>query len=226
MFYRVEPGGPFVVETPYGQITVRGTCFRVEVMQMKVSRQTWIGGAAIYKILPRIAVAWSDVWLGAISASILLLVGKRLLGLYFGLSTVTSAFGAAGALVVILIWVYYAAQIFLLGAEFTKVYADDHGSRAARKAVTRTAATAALGIPTEAEYVAAYCRRTGRDGVPGYDFYIAFNLFRLAAIMHGIRGRVVRGTAASAHARQMAQNVELYARLGWLQAERAMRGGA
>ena len=83
-----------------------------------------------------------------------------------------------------------------------------------------------LGIPTEAEYVAAYCRRTGRDGVPGYDFYIAFNLFRLAAIMHCIRGRVVRGTAASAHARQMAQNVELYARLGWLQAERAMRGGA
>ncbi len=84
----------------------------------------------------------------------------------------------------------------------------------------------ALGIPTEAEYVAAYCRRTGRDGVPGYDFYLAFNLFRLAAIMHGIRGRVVRGTAASAHARQMAENVELYARLGWLQAERAMRGGA
>jgi aminoglycoside phosphotransferase (APT) family kinase protein len=81
---------------------------------------------------------------------------------------------------------------------------------------------AALGIPTEAECVAAYSRRTGRDGVPAYDFYVAFNLFRLAAIMHGIRGRVARGTAASSHARLMADNVGLYARLGWAQAERAM----
>jgi aminoglycoside phosphotransferase (APT) family kinase protein len=81
----------------------------------------------------------------------------------------------------------------------------------------------ALGIPTEAEYVVAYCRRTGRDGIPAYGFYLAFNLFRLAAIMHGIRGRVARGTAASAHARLMADNVGLYAGLGWAQAERAMR---
>jgi aminoglycoside phosphotransferase (APT) family kinase protein len=63
---------------------------------------------------------------------------------------------------------------------------------------------AALGIPSEAEYVQAYCRRTGRDNIPGYDFYIAFNFFRLAAIFHGIKGRVIRGTAASAHARERA----------------------
>ncbi|HKR90404.1 MAG TPA: phosphotransferase family protein [Phenylobacterium sp.] len=59
---------------------------------------------------------------------------------------------------------------------------------------------AALGIPSEANYVAAYCRRTGRDSIPHYEFYIAFNFFRLAAIFHGIKGRAIRGTAASAHA--------------------------
>lgn len=81
----------------------------------------------------------------------------------------------------------------------------------------------ALGIPSEAEYVASYCRRTGRDGIAHYDFYVAFNIFRLAAIMHGIRARVARGTAASAHAQQMAASVELYAQLAWEQAEKAMR---
>ena len=59
---------------------------------------------------------------------------------------------------------------------------------------------AALNIPSEADYVAAYCRRTGRDGIADLDFYMAFNLFRLAGIVHGIKGRLVRGTAASAHA--------------------------
>jgi aminoglycoside phosphotransferase (APT) family kinase protein len=82
---------------------------------------------------------------------------------------------------------------------------------------------AALGIPSEAEYIASYCQRTRRDGIAHYDFYVAFNIFRLAAIMHGIRARVARGTAASAHAQQMAQSVELYAKLAWEQAEKAMR---
>ena len=55
---------------------------------------------------------------------------------------------------------------------------------------------AALGLPSEDEYLAAYCRRRGMDGMPGYDFYVAFNFFRLAAILHGIKGRVLRGTAS------------------------------
>lgn len=80
---------------------------------------------------------------------------------------------------------------------------------------------AAMALPDEDEYVAAYCRRTGRDGIANLDFYIAFNLFRLAAILHGIRGRVVRGTAASAHAKQMASQVESLAELAWQQARRA-----
>ena len=80
---------------------------------------------------------------------------------------------------------------------------------------------AALGIPSEADYVAAYCRRTGRDGIGDLDFYIAFNMFRLAAIVHGIKGRLARGTASSAHADRMAASLEPLADLAWGQAVRA-----
>ncbi|MFN3469699.1 MAG: phosphotransferase [Novosphingobium sp.] len=62
-----------------------------------------------------------------------------------------------------------------------------------------------LGLPTESEYIAAYCRRTGREGIPNWDFYLAFNFFRLAAIFHGIKGRVLRGTASNAQARERAE---------------------
>lgn len=77
---------------------------------------------------------------------------------------------------------------------------------------------AALNIPCEADYVASYCRRTGRDGIPAYDFYIAFNFFRLAAIFHGIKGRVIRGTAASARAKGRAAILPELAALAWDQA--------
>jgi aminoglycoside phosphotransferase (APT) family kinase protein len=80
---------------------------------------------------------------------------------------------------------------------------------------------AALNIPSEADYVAAYCRRTGRDGIPHLDFYMAFNLFRLAGIVHGIKGRLARGTASSAHAGTMAASLEPLAELAWAQALRA-----
>ena len=79
----------------------------------------------------------------------------------------------------------------------------------------------ALNIPSEADYIAAYCRRTGRDDIPDIDFYMAFNLFRLAGIVHGIKGRVVRGTASSAHAGTMAASLEPLADLAWAQAQRA-----
>jgi membrane protein len=85
--------------------------------------------AAIYKLMPRADIAWYDVWIGAIVTALLFTVGKSLIGLYLGKSAVTSGFGAAGSLVVLLIWVYYSAQIFLLGAEFTWVYAHAGGSR-------------------------------------------------------------------------------------------------
>ncbi len=80
---------------------------------------------------------------------------------------------------------------------------------------------AALNIPGEADYVAAYCRRTGRDGIPDLDFYMAFNLFRLAGILHGIKGRIARGNASSAHAAATAERLEPLAELAWEQAKKA-----
>ncbi|MET0372368.1 MAG: phosphotransferase [Sphingobium sp.] len=79
----------------------------------------------------------------------------------------------------------------------------------------------ALNIPSEEEYLAAYCARTGRDTLPGYDFAVAFNFFRFAAIIHGIKGRVIRGTAANAEAQARADAVPALAALAWEQARRA-----
>jgi membrane protein len=84
--------------------------------------------ALIYKMLPDVEIAWNDVWVGAAATAVLFTVGKTLLGLYLGKSSVTSAFGAAGSLVLILLWVYYSAQLLLFGAEFTRVWAIRHGS--------------------------------------------------------------------------------------------------
>lgn len=84
--------------------------------------------ALIYKIVPRVRIAWRDVWIGALVTALLFNVGKLLIGLYIGKSGVASVFGAAGSLVVLLLWVYYSAQIFLLGAEFTWAYAHTFGS--------------------------------------------------------------------------------------------------
>ncbi|HEY5898799.1 MAG TPA: YihY/virulence factor BrkB family protein [Burkholderiales bacterium] len=87
--------------------------------------------AMIYKIIPRVRIAWRDVWVGAAVTAALFALGKLLIGFYIGKTSVASVFGAAGSLVVLILWVYYSAQIFLLGAEFTRVYAEEHGSRAA-----------------------------------------------------------------------------------------------
>ncbi len=81
---------------------------------------------------------------------------------------------------------------------------------------------AALGMPSEDEYLAAYCRRRKLDGMPAYDFYMAFNFFRLAAIFHGIKGRVIRGNASSAQARERVAVLPELTRLAWRQAERTM----
>jgi membrane protein len=85
--------------------------------------------AMLYKFMPRVKIQWQDVWAGATVTALLFTVGKILIGLYIGKSAVSSGFGAAGSLVVVLVWVYYSAQIFLLGAEFTWVYSHAHGSR-------------------------------------------------------------------------------------------------
>ena len=85
--------------------------------------------ALIFKVVPRVHVMWKDVWVGAVFTALLFALGKTLIGLYIGRSGIASGFGAAGSLVVILLWVYWSAQILLIGAEFTWVYANRFGSR-------------------------------------------------------------------------------------------------
>jgi membrane protein len=85
--------------------------------------------AAIYKVLPDVTVDWGDVWIGAAVTALLFTIGKMLIGLYLGYASVGSTFGAAGSLLVFLVWVYYSAQILFFGAEFTQVYARRYGSR-------------------------------------------------------------------------------------------------
>ncbi|VWX59459.1 YihY/virulence factor BrkB family protein [Burkholderiales bacterium 8X] len=98
--------------------------------------------ALIFKLMPTARIAWRDVWIGAIVTAVLFEIGKTAIGLYLGKSGVNESFAAAGSLVLLVAWVYYAAQIFLLGAEFTKVYAGAHGSAAGAKAVAATDAKA------------------------------------------------------------------------------------
>lgn len=121
--------------------------------------------AMIYKLMPSVRVEWHDVWLGALVTALLFTIGKFLIGLYIGKSGVASGFGAAGSLVVVFVWVYYSAQIFLLGAEFTWAYAQTYGSRRRVKvgpspAIPSAAATA----PVEPAFSAAGGRAGQRSG--------------------------------------------------------------
>lgn len=90
---------------------------------------TTVAFAMIYKTVPRVRIRWKDVWIGAATTALLFTVGKLLIGVYIGRSGIASGFGAAASLVVVMVWVYYSAQIFLLGAEFTRAYAHKFGSR-------------------------------------------------------------------------------------------------
>lgn len=89
--------------------------------------------AAIYKVLPDCEIDWADVVIGAIATSLLFVAGKFLISLYISRSAVASSYGSAGSLLVILLWIYYSAQIFLLGAEFTRVFADQRRQRRSRR---------------------------------------------------------------------------------------------
>lgn len=86
--------------------------------------------ALMYKVVPDVRVGWRDVTIGAVGTAVLFSIGKLLLGFYLGMASVGSTYGAAGSLVAVIVWVYYSAQIFFFGAEFTHVYARRHGTRA------------------------------------------------------------------------------------------------
>jgi membrane protein len=85
--------------------------------------------ALIFKVVPDVEIEWRDVWIGAVVTAALFALGKFGIGMYLGRSSVGSSFGAAGSVVVLVVWVYYSAQILFLGAEFTQVYARHRGSR-------------------------------------------------------------------------------------------------
>jgi membrane protein len=125
--------------------------------------------AMIYKVLPDVEIRWGDVWVGALGTALLFTVGKLLIGLYLGHASVGSAYGAAGSLVVFVVWVYYAALILFFGAEFTKVYADRFGSRirpAANAVPITEEARAEQGIP-RSEVVQAMARQHQARGGNG-----------------------------------------------------------
>ena len=89
--------------------------------------------ALMFKVLPDGYIAWGDVWLGAVASGTLFIIGEWAIGLYIGSTAIASMYGAAASLMVILVWVYYSALIFFLGAEFTCVYANEYGSRASHR---------------------------------------------------------------------------------------------
>jgi len=117
--------------------------------------------AAIYKFMPRARIEWRDVWVGAAVTVALFIVGKFLIGLYLGKSDVGSSFGAFGSIVIVMVWVYYSAQIFLLGAEFTWVYAHHSGSRRSRPAAAAQSSSPPVKTPLAVAPVAAPARRKG-----------------------------------------------------------------
>lgn len=92
----------------------------------------WVLLAVIYKYLPDKPIAWRDVAMGALVTAVLFTIGKQLIGLYIGHSSIASSYGVAGALIIVLVWIYYTAQIFLLGAEFTRAFATREGSRSGK----------------------------------------------------------------------------------------------
>ena len=103
--------------------------------------------AAIYKVLPDRDLTWRDVFIGAAVTGLLFTIGKSLIGLYLGSSSMASSYGAAGGLLIMLVWIYYSAQIFLLGAEFTKVYASNYGSLMGTEAAQSVAQAADEPVP-------------------------------------------------------------------------------
>lgn len=98
-------------------------------MNLRILLDTMTMISLIYKVLPDVLIKWNDVWVGAMITSILFAIDKSLIGLYLGHSSFRSTYGAAGSLAVLLLWVYYSAQILFFGAELTQVYAQKYGSR-------------------------------------------------------------------------------------------------
>jgi membrane protein len=126
------------MEAVFGwRITNSGPWVNLAVLALSFLAITFVF-CAIYKLVPKVDLSWQDVAVGGIATSLLFVGGKQLISLYVGKTDLGSAYGAAGSILVVLVWVYYSAQVFFFGAEFTKVYSESFGSRIAqaRRGVT------------------------------------------------------------------------------------------
>lgn len=135
--------------------------------------------ALIYKFLPSVKLTWRDVWIGAAVTSVLFTIGRTILGSYLGSSSTASVYGAAGAFVLILLWVYYSAQIVLFGAEFAQVYTRRYGSHKVAtqpSTVVREQTSARLQLPAVTA-TRAQQKWSARDLVFGLGFFAVAMLF-------------------------------------------------
>jgi membrane protein len=123
--------------------------------------------ALIFKVIPDVKISWRDVWVGGAITALLFTIGRALLGLYLGRSSMASPYGAAGSLVVLVVWVYYSAQILFLGAEFTQVYAQTFGSRIQPADNAVRIAKGEPGVPAEASKAPAPTGRTAAPSTKG-----------------------------------------------------------
>ncbi|MBI3942837.1 MAG: YihY/virulence factor BrkB family protein [Chloroflexi bacterium] len=147
-----------------------GFSIGLQVVNLLVSfAVTTVLFAGIYKFLPDAKIDWEDVWIGAAITSLLFTVGRFLIGLYLGYSSAASAYGAAGSLVIVLLWIYYSAQILLLGAEFTQVYASRYGKQTepAEHAINLTAEMRVhQGIPSQKQLSTAQKQAAPEQATP------------------------------------------------------------
>ena len=155
--------------------------------------------AMIYKVLPNVEVAWEDVWIGAAITALLFDIGKLLIGLYIGKSSVASSFGAAGPFVVLMLWIYYSTQIFLLGAEFTNAYAHRHDAQpVAREDLPRSRQTPVIvpqPVPEQQDTAPARSAPLGGfDSSPGVRRWLGVSA---AGLLTGLAlSRMARGNTS------------------------------
>lgn len=125
--------------------------------------------AMIYKVMPRVNIRWSEVWIGAAITAVLFTIGKWLIGIYIGRSAFSSGYGTAGSLLALLVWVYYSAQIFLMGAEFTWAYSHIFGSRKGKdtpkELVKALSENGAQALPAKSEVAKASQPKKVKQGV-------------------------------------------------------------
>ena len=157
----------------------------LQVVNIVVSFVVTTGAfAMVYKLMPSVPIRWRDVWVGAFVTSFLFTLGKYLIGLYIGKAGVASGFGAAGSLIVVLVWVYYSTQIFLLGAEFTHVYAVRAGS----KADERTKVT--VENPTQTKGHVAIGPKPGHKLDPAVAYDAKRSLFQPASALKPVGAKL------------------------------------